>query len=276
MFEGARKPRERRSSNDDADVELALTLLRNLVAPLPHTSDRNERDAGSSLDALVKALSDELVLDTVADLCSASSKRENRHWGLVLVEVLAPLLAQHKPADIAQTEVLSQKKSERASTRKDVDDRLERALLSRDEDAVEQDLQKRKALDDASKRPVGGGALSRARDREKAARTLAFASRHHRFGTCLRVTPAGSEDSKLVAGTRALLSRETVKGDGDLTLHSKTAAQRRRPVFVAPHKVGAVRKAGRRKKRDEEDDDEPHRDELSDDDHDEVRDAAYR
>jgi hypothetical protein len=55
------------------------------------------------------------------------------------------------------------------------------------------------------------------------------------------VTPAGSEDSKLVAGTRALLSRETVKGDGDLTLHSKTAAQRRRPVFVAPHKVGAVR-----------------------------------
>ena len=37
MFEGARKPRERRSSNDDADVELALTLLRNLVAPLPHT-----------------------------------------------------------------------------------------------------------------------------------------------------------------------------------------------------------------------------------------------
>ena len=221
------------------------------------------------MDALVKALSDELVLDTVADLCSASSKRENRHWGLVLVEVLAPLLAQHKPADIAQTEVLSQKKSERASTRKDVDDRLERALLSRDEDAVEKDLQKRKALDDASKRPVGGGALSRARDREKAARTLAFASRHHRFGTCLRVTPAGSEDSKLVAGTRALLSRETVKGDGDLTLHSKTAAQRRRPVFVAPHKVGAVRKAGRRKKRDEEDDDEPHRDELSDDDHDE-------
>ena len=85
MFEGARKPRERRSSNDDADVELALTLLRNLVAPLPHTSERNERDAGSSLDALVKALSDELVLDTVADLCSASSKRENRHWGLVLV-----------------------------------------------------------------------------------------------------------------------------------------------------------------------------------------------
>ena len=75
-------------------VFAALTLLRNLVAPQPHTSDRNERDAGSSLDALVKALSDELVLDTVADLCSASSKRENRHWGLVLVEVLAPLLAQ--------------------------------------------------------------------------------------------------------------------------------------------------------------------------------------
>ena len=90
------------------------------------------------------------------------------------------------------------------------------------------------------------------------------------------MTPAGSDDSKLVAGTRALLSRETVKGDGDLTLHSKTAAQRRRPVFVAPHKVGAVRKAGRRKKRDEEEDDEPHRDELSDDDQDQVRDAAYR
>ena len=77
------------------------------------------------------------MLDTVADLCSASSKRENRHWGLVLVEVLAPLLAQHKPADIAQTEVLSQKKSERASTRKDVDDRLERAAVERDEAAVE-------------------------------------------------------------------------------------------------------------------------------------------
>ena len=67
-----------RSSNDDADVELALTLLRNLVAPLPHTSDRNERDAGSSLDALVKALSDELVLDTVADLCSSKFRISKR------------------------------------------------------------------------------------------------------------------------------------------------------------------------------------------------------
>jgi len=268
MFEGARKPRERRTSSDDADVELALTLLRNLVAPLPHTTDSDARDAGASLDALVAALDAELVLDTVADLCSASSKRENRHWGLVLVEVLAPLLAQHKPADIAQTEVLATKKSERATQKKAVDDRLERALLSRDEDAVEADAQLRKALDDASKRPVGGGALSRARDREKAARTLAFASRHHRFGTCLRVTPVGSDDSKLVAGTAALRNRAAIQGDGDTTLHSVSCAQRRRPIFVAPHKVGAVRKAGRKKASKEEEEDKPHRDELSDDEQD--------
>ena len=46
--------------------------------------------------------------------------------------------------------------------------------------------------------------------------------------------------------------------------------------FEAIRCSAQVRKAGRRKKRDEEEDDEPHRDELSDDDHDEVRDAAYR
>ena len=46
--------------------------------------------------------------------------------------------------------------------------------------------------------------------------------------------------------------------------------------FERPRCSAQVRKAGRRKRKDEEEDDEPHRDELSDDDHDEVRDAAYR
>lgn len=93
-----------RSDSDQHDIELALTLVRNLVQPLPSAGRRFDDLATTSFDAIVVALDKELVLDVVAELAGAVRKRENEVLNLILVEILAALFTGHAAADIAAAE----------------------------------------------------------------------------------------------------------------------------------------------------------------------------
>ena len=62
LFDGLHKSKERRSDVEAIDVELALTLIRNLVHPIPSCGDDYEDGkASAGLDALTAGLGDELA-----------------------------------------------------------------------------------------------------------------------------------------------------------------------------------------------------------------------
>ena len=287
LFDGLHKSKERRSDVEAIDVELALTLIRNLVHPIPSCGDDYEdAKASAGLDALTAGLGDELVLDVLCELCSGIHQRENQPWNLLLAEVLGPLVLQHKPGDVAAVEFVDAKKRRSALKKREAEENLCTAILYREDDeAAEQDRRKR-AYDDRLKRPLNGGALSRTLAKEKRARTLESSSRHGRFGTVLKVVATGGGPDKFVAGTTALRSRAALRGeaDGDAAAALRTAAPTRaRPVFVPPHKVAKARRGagggGKKKKKkaegrdsdtEDEDDAAPHKDELSDEEHDKV------
>lgn len=93
-----------RSDADQHDIELALTLVRNLVQPLPSAGKRFDELATASFDAVVVALDKELVLDVVVELAGAVRKRENEVLNLILVEILAAVFTGHAATDIAAAE----------------------------------------------------------------------------------------------------------------------------------------------------------------------------
>lgn len=235
-----------RTDEDARDVELALTLLRNLVVPLPSVSARVDELVASSWDSLVVALEAELVLEVVAELACAVSLRENQPLNLILIEIFSSLFAQHAPIDVVAAEFAAPNQKE---TR-----------------YVGEDGEAEEAVSESA--AVVTGPLIDALNRQRATRNLERSTRHPRFGSVLKVmsTPGGRREDKkdddegndektsdkknggvrCVSGVKILTSRAAVVS-GDFS--SSQRAGRRRPIFIADRDVDRQRGRGRRKKR---------------------------
>ncbi|KAJ1455705.1 hypothetical protein M885DRAFT_519416 [Pelagophyceae sp. CCMP2097] len=210
----------RRTDTDQADVELALTLVRNLVAPLPRVDDATDAAAASSLDALIYALHKELVLDFVCEFAGAINKPENEGWNLLLVEILTPICCAHPPEAVAAATLLTDKPADDEST----------------QDAPG-------APYDAGAQKHGksrlGSALGAALQRESAAKAEQAArlpARHSRFGAVLRgAAGAGDTPGKFYAGNRAVAEALHVDGIGG-------ASKPRKSAFAQATAMAKVRK----------------------------------
>lgn len=177
-----------RNGNDSRDVELALTLLRNLVAPLPKVNDHIDAIVDSSWDELVAALDKELMFEIVAALAAAVRRRENETLNLMLVEIFAALFTQHAPADVVAAEF------------------NDNAISS----AIEHEVWQ-------SEKRVAKGPLVEALRRERSSRVLETSTRHPRFGSLLRLPPAPGTEGDMgdcVSGVTALASRAALLTGG--------------------------------------------------------------
>lgn len=178
-----------RTGTDARDVELALTLLRNLVAPLPKVNDHIDALVDASWDELVAALDEELMFEIVAALAAAVRKHENETLNLMLVEIFAALFTQHAPADVVAAEF---------------NDNATLGAIERDE--VWQ-LETR----------VQTGPLVEALRRERTSRILETSKRHPRFGSLLCLPPAPGTENDMgncVSGVTALASRAALLTGG--------------------------------------------------------------